>query len=739
MTPQLLILPPLARIWDSEPVPASAVTAANNWAEFDAERKAEEEYRGWHHAPGPTSDPSEDVTADHLEDHYPDYYEHPEYYEHDYGPGANLETRQQLRKVKGNPDAELTVYRAAPAGHGINKGDWVTTSRKYAQRHEQSQNPDLSKPWTIYSRKAKANELYSEGNEINEWGYSPKDEPITAATESTTQVDQIDGSDEDDHDAQEIALGGALAALFVGYLLPGPGAFLPGSVSWDDQVEARIGPTLQGFLQRSAMDIAVESGQPGATAIALQQAEETYPGVLAWIQGNSMQTLQNLTDSNVDEHSVAQAATGAAENLARGAAIFAKSEVRNETVGKLGAVYKVWRTRHDDRVRPMHVELDGDEVPYHSPFFVDGLAIRYPGDPLAPISLTANCRCHLVYHISPKEKDYGPALLSGAVHAFEEALHPRGSDGKFIQKGDHVVISEGGKKAEGVVEGFQPNGARVKLDQGGQVLTVPHNYISQAPTAEAHLGKIPHLTSEQVKDLRGGSAEKHLVTDASGTHFTPERQALHDKIIKDIVAGHKAQANPAFVMLGGGPASGKTKAAEAAEKEFPDAIKIDPDEIKKSIPEYKKMSPEEAAAHVHEESSYLAKRVQAEALKTKSHVVLDAVGDSSATNVKGKIDQAHAAGYTAHARYVTVPTDVAQERAHARGIKSGRVVPPEVIKQLHKGVSKVLPAVVHHFDTASLHDNSGTEFKTVLTKSHGGEIKIHDAPAYHDFIKKGAD
>lgn len=242
-----------------------------------------------------------------------------------------------------------------------------------------------------------------------------------------------------------------------------------------------------------------------------------------------------------------------------------------------------------------------------------------------------------------------------------------------------------------------------------------------------------------MKDLRGGSAESHLVTDASGTHFTPERQALHDKIIKDIVSGHKAQSNPAFVMLGGGPASGKTRAADAAAKEFPDAIKIDPDDIKKKLPEYHTTEPLKAAATVHEESSYLAKRVQAEALKTKAHVMLDAVGDSSSANVKGKIDQAHAAGYTAHARYVTVPTEIAQERAHARGIKSGRVVPPEVVKELHSGVSRVFPDVIKHFDTASLHDNSGTEFKKVLTKSSGGApIEIHDAPAYHDFLRKGA-
>lgn len=206
------------------------------------------------------------------------------------------------------------------------------------------------------------------------------------------------------------------------------------------------------------------------------------------------------------------------------------------------------------------------------------------------------------------------------------------------------------------------------------------------------------------------------------------------------MSGHKAQANPAFVMLGGGPASGKTKAADAAEKDFPGAIKIDPDEIKKALPEYhSEPDRNKATAGVHEESSYLAKRVQAAALKSKAHVILDAVGDNSATNVQAKIDQARAAGYSAHARYVTVPTSVAQERAHQRGLDTGRVVDPEVVRHLHKGVSKIFPQVAGNFDTASLYDNSGDTFKKVASKSHGGSFKIHDAPAYHDFLKKADD
>lgn len=222
---------------------------------------------------------------------------------------------------------------------------------------------------------------------------------------NTTDVNEVDGSDEADHDSQEQALGLALGALFLASLLPGPSSFFNTLKSWDDQVEAAIGPSLQAFLQRSALDIAAQSDQPGASVTALTQAAETYPIVLAWVQGQSHQTLQNLTDSHVSDTDTAQAALSAAEGLARGTAIYAKSEVREQTVGKLGAVWKVWRTRHDAKVRTTHHELEGQKVPYDGSFVVDDIPIRFPGDPEAPIELTANCRCHLNYRLKGAEDD----------------------------------------------------------------------------------------------------------------------------------------------------------------------------------------------------------------------------------------------------------------------------------------------------------------------------------------------
>jgi hypothetical protein len=63
------------------------------------------------------------------------------------------------------------------------------------------------------------------------------------------------------------------------------------------------------------------------------------------------------------------------------------------------SVYKQWVSLRDERVRTDHRKLHGDKVPVGSAFFVDGVAIRFPKDPLAPPPLTINCRCVLKFGV----------------------------------------------------------------------------------------------------------------------------------------------------------------------------------------------------------------------------------------------------------------------------------------------------------------------------------------------------
>jgi HK97 family phage portal protein len=64
---------------------------------------------------------------------------------------------------------------------------------------------------------------------------------------------------------------------------------------------------------------------------------------------------------------------------------------------KSGGVKKTWLSRRDAKVRSAHAILHGKSVDLDSAFSTEGGQLRFPGDPLAPPSLTMNCRCRLRY------------------------------------------------------------------------------------------------------------------------------------------------------------------------------------------------------------------------------------------------------------------------------------------------------------------------------------------------------
>ena len=88
-----------------------------------------------------------------------------------YGLGDSVVDRDwwmTAMKAKNKPDFEVEIYRAVPKGvKDINSGDWVTTSRKYADMHGESA---LSGDYEIISKKVKAKNLYSAGDP-QEYGY----------------------------------------------------------------------------------------------------------------------------------------------------------------------------------------------------------------------------------------------------------------------------------------------------------------------------------------------------------------------------------------------------------------------------------------------------------------------------------------------------------------------------------------------------------------------------------------
>ena len=89
-----------------------------------------------------------------------------------YGTGQDRADRESLnviKNTKNKPDATVTMYRAVPKDSSINTintGDWVTLSKTYAKEHGESA---LDNNYKIISKQVKANQLFTNGDSINEY------------------------------------------------------------------------------------------------------------------------------------------------------------------------------------------------------------------------------------------------------------------------------------------------------------------------------------------------------------------------------------------------------------------------------------------------------------------------------------------------------------------------------------------------------------------------------------------
>ena len=246
------------------------------------------------------------------------------------------------------------------------------------------------------------------------------------------------------------------------------------------------------------------------------------------------------------------------------------------------------------------------------------------------------------------------------------------------------------------------------------------------------------ITDEMAAEMQGGSAAPFLVKDAQGNWaFTPERQAMHDSIVKKSVDGVPSSANPTYVVMGGGPAAGKSTILESGGVKLPPhTVEVNSDHVKTQLPEWG-TSGKNAASVTHAESSYIAKRTQSAAFERKQNIVLDGTGDTSPKSMTGKIDTAHAAGYKVEAHYVTLPTELAIQNAAARAAQTGRHVPEEVIRTTHAGVSTTFPSVATKFDSVKLYDTTVRGKARVIAEGGAGVLNVVDKVAYDGFLAKG--
>jgi len=229
--------------------------------------------------------------------------------------------------------------------------------------------------------------------------------------------------------------------------------------------------------------------------------------------------------------------------------------------------------------------------------------------------------------------------------------------------------------------------------------------------------------------------------DADG-NWTPERQALHNKIIAGAFEGKTPVDHPTSYLMGGGTASGKSSIIRSGQVVLPkNLIAVDADAIKGKLPEYQsmvKVKNPKAAAFAHVESSYLSKRIMKKATDEKYNMMLDGTGDSSMEKLKKKVAVMRSKGATVEANYVTVATDVAVARSIARAKKTGRHVPESIVRGIHKSVSHVFHDAVKEglFDKVALYDTGGGGKAVKVASGTGKNLQIHNQKLWREFNAK---
>jgi predicted ABC-type ATPase len=224
-------------------------------------------------------------------------------------------------------------------------------------------------------------------------------------------------------------------------------------------------------------------------------------------------------------------------------------------------------------------------------------------------------------------------------------------------------------------------------------------------------------------------------------NILPARKKLHNDIVDEFLA--PGSSNTGYVyMTGGAPANGKSALIDSGKLTHPKGIlNIDPDAIKKKLPEYNRMVKQgdsTAANAVHEESSYLSKRIVDGGLKKNYDLLIDGVGNGDYDDLIAKFTKYKTAGKKIRADYVTLDTDLSLELARKRAIKTGRKVPETYIRAMNKSVSQIVPRIIKDkvIDELYLWDTNINGKPRLILTMINGKLKMVNKKLYTAFLSK---
>ena len=183
-----------------------------------------------------------------------------------------------------------------------------------------------------------------------------------------------------------------------------------------------------------------------------------------------------------------------------------------------------------------------------------------------------------------------------------------------------------------------------------------------------------------VEDRLAHARNMDLVSDIRDTidegreFWSDERDAAHLAIIEDLYGrASNVPCERTAILAGGLPGAGKTTTLTAhAGIDLSRYLMINPDNIKKElaeremIPEIEGLSPMEASDLVHEECSYLAKRLASKAQAEGKNIIWD-VTMSRTDKTIDRIESLRESGYSqVEGIFVDIPIDASVRRAGAR-------------------------------------------------------------------------
>ena len=243
-------------------------------------------------------------------------------------------------------------------------------------------------------------------------------------------------------------------------------------------------------------------------------------------------------------------------------------------------------------------------------------------------------------------------------------------------------------------------------------------------------------------------------------HWTPERQALHERILDqmdneyraaDDLAMRSVSGKPIAIFLGGGPAAGKSTALQgflAIPKGA--AVIINSDDIKDHIPEYRQVQADDvlwpaAATVVHNESNVLGKELFRRTVSKRASFLYD-MTMANPRRALTQMQEAKAAGYEVQVYFNDVPTDEGVRRMMERteqgatNVSKRRYVPINLVRDTYQRAPKSFAAVAPQVaDTWVLISNDvprGVPPIKVVERLKGGRPRIVNRHKYEDFLRR---